>query len=574
MKKIAYIGYSRCSSEEQKKGYSHGYQRSGIQQSWRVADMEQLGFYEDTVTGTTVKRTALDEAIRFLERFQKTAHKYEKVYFLAYKADRFGRNVEGCLSVIRRLKDIDIEVNFTEEWIDYHDDNYPILLSMRFAIAQSESLRIGSRTKDGYRRMLELGIYPYAIPCGYTRIATGEMRKGKAVKRIEKNEKAKILRGCFDKYLTGRYSKAQLYREYGKDLKLSNNQFERIFHNEFYASFFTKGRTEYALTHEPICTKSELQEMQAISESYEVGTRGKNWKNPNNPDAEVNNYFLKGILKCHQTGQHMTAYEVKKKSGLRFSYYQPCNIKPCKTVAVSKAHTIVTELLKTFEMSDSDHQTLKSLVNKLASEKLSSIKKQLSDSIKAIELSQNRINSISMKFADSQFEGDFNNALKSKAEAEALIETGMGEVAKALRVAKNIGATYLNASNEKKAKILRSIFPQGFSIDELGNVVTSEVNAIILICRNNLFDNSKDVLTFALSKSDNKQMLSEKVITHDDFVNPSIIDSKSDSYTNKKVESDTEILFSTVRGDQRGLIITQNAQNSIDYYAKLLIEAA
>lgn len=135
----AYINYSRCSTEEQRqKGNSHEYQQSGIRRSGvvQVGKLREVAVYSDTVTGTRFDNRAdgLDAAFKICERQRGTVD-----FLFVYRWDRFGRSVEHCFAAIRKFREVGVEVNCPDEWIDYSDPSWPLILSVKFGMAQSEN---------------------------------------------------------------------------------------------------------------------------------------------------------------------------------------------------------------------------------------------------------------------------------------------------------------------------------------------------------------------------------------------------------------------------------------------------
>lgn len=93
--------------------------------------MKSLGIFSDTITGTTFEgRLELDKAFELCENMHGSVN-----YLLNYKMDRFGREVGEALTAVKRFRAIGVEVNFSDEWIDYTDPSHPIFLSLTFGMA-------------------------------------------------------------------------------------------------------------------------------------------------------------------------------------------------------------------------------------------------------------------------------------------------------------------------------------------------------------------------------------------------------------------------------------------------------
>src|SRR5690606_37331496 len=93
---------------------------------------------------------------------------------IVYKWDRFGRNVGEAFDTIRKFKEMGVEVNCPDSQIDFQDPNWPVLLGVTFGIAQSESLKISDRTKDGIYQANSEGYYTATAPVGYMKKVMGK----------------------------------------------------------------------------------------------------------------------------------------------------------------------------------------------------------------------------------------------------------------------------------------------------------------------------------------------------------------------------------------------------------------
>lgn len=122
-----YIIYTRCSTEDQKKGFSHEYQHQGLLSSPLCRSGKHIASYQDSSTGTSFDRKNLDALYSFCNTERGLIH-----HVFVYKWDRFGRNVGEAFQHIKKFKDIGVEVNCPDFYIDFKDTNWPIMLSITF----------------------------------------------------------------------------------------------------------------------------------------------------------------------------------------------------------------------------------------------------------------------------------------------------------------------------------------------------------------------------------------------------------------------------------------------------------
>lgn len=488
---IAYIGYTRCSTIEQQKATSHDYQRSGIERSYKVSEMECLGWFSDTSSGRKVATNeGLEKAYRFLKQIAKKS-KYKKLYLIVYKTDRFGRDVEGCFGAIRKFREIGIEVNFSEEWIDYSDANWSMILSVRFGLAHSESDRIGARTKDAYRQILSNGMFPFRVPLGYK----------KENNRVVKDDViSSAIRNIFDDYLSGAYSKADLFERYNGQLNTSKNTFLRIFENKFYAGIIYNkynNKEEIGL-HDSYISVDEYETIQQIA-SGNAMTLGKAWQNGT---AQNDFFFLKGALICANTKKAMTAYYTTKKNGRKFAYYQTAKIvgnEKRQIVNAEKAHCSVTEFMRSFEVSKEVQNEVRKEIFKMFEEADGENQRKAKRLNNELQQGEARLKRLKLSFMDGELSA--NDFSELKQDIEKGINTVASELSKIEAIDKaelkaqidiilRVGVEFGNYSAETKTEILKIAFPKGFWLDENLAVRTDFLDPIFSLT-NSLSNNYK-----------------------------------------------------------------------------------
>jgi DNA invertase Pin-like site-specific DNA recombinase len=84
------------------------------------------------------------------------------------KWDRFSRNIEGALSIIRELNTLGITVNSIEQPLDLTIPDNKVMLSMYLILPEVENDKISQRTREGMRRAKKEGCYIAKAPFGYS----------------------------------------------------------------------------------------------------------------------------------------------------------------------------------------------------------------------------------------------------------------------------------------------------------------------------------------------------------------------------------------------------------------------
>lgn len=487
-----YIIVSRCSTEEQsREGYSHEYQYSGIKNSpiAKKWELNEVAYFKDTVTGTRFdnRGEGLEAAYRFCERHRGTVK-----YLFVQRWDRLGRDVLGCLQCVSRFKMVGVEINCPEKWIDYTDPNHIILLTLDFAIAQNESMKTSDRVRNGMHAALDAGFWlRRGIPPGYQR---GEMvYMGKLRKVFVPNpETAPVVLDCFEQYTVG-IGKIELHKKYGTILKMSKPHFCKMFHDIFYKGEVLvkafKGEPAKIIRgqHEGIIPRDLWERCQKAQEDAGHGSTGKTWDSTSTGGDR--NYFLKGVLRDAATGRRMTAYASKSKTG-RYHHYYAIASRGGQIIALERAHGIVGNALEGFRLNPEAAGRIKAEVERQMNEQVAAASRDIREAETWIKKTNERLENITLAFADQQISASVFQNLKAKFEkdlfrydqqkefAEARVKNIDGMILKILSILGQIDTVFAASNREYKTAILKAIFPEGFAIDvKKGKIRTPRINS-------------------------------------------------------------------------------------------------
>lgn len=110
---------------------------------------------------------------------------------------RFGRNTVDTLSVLRKLKEKNVDVFFENEGLHSNDGKDELLITLVEAIAQAESENLSQNVKWGIKHHVQNpGAKIYSRPCyGYRKTKEGDF--------AFLNEEAEVVRMIFALYLRG-----------------------------------------------------------------------------------------------------------------------------------------------------------------------------------------------------------------------------------------------------------------------------------------------------------------------------------------------------------------------------------
>ena len=168
-------------------------------------DYEFAGIYADEgISGTSTKKR--DQFNKMIEDC-----KAGKVDMIITKSiSRFARNTLDCLTFVRLLKDLGIEVIFEKENINSLDSKGEVLLSILSSLAQDESRSISENSTWGIRRRFEQGKLHinHTKFLGYDKDANGNL--------VINAKQAKTVRRIYHDFLNGK-STNQIARDLQKE---------------------------------------------------------------------------------------------------------------------------------------------------------------------------------------------------------------------------------------------------------------------------------------------------------------------------------------------------------------------
>ncbi len=222
------------SYEVQKRYYT---EKINSEPKWTLVGI----FADKGITGTsTKKRDEFNKMIRLCKR--------GKVDMIITKSiSRFARNTLDCITYIRKLKAIGVDVYFEEQGIHSTQEGAEFYITIYGSIAQSESENISSRVKWGKAQSAKEGnvAFHYKNFLGY--------RKGADGKPEIDPDGAEIIRLIYDRFLAGdSFAKIAVHLESqgikspgGKD-KWSYSTIQSILRNEKYKGDGITGKTYIA----------------------------------------------------------------------------------------------------------------------------------------------------------------------------------------------------------------------------------------------------------------------------------------------------------------------------------------
>lgn len=185
--KVRVAAYCRVSTDRNEQVISLETQKAHYETyikanpNWEFAGL----YYDEGISGTkTAKREGLLSLLKDCDR--------RKIdYIITKSVSRFARNTTDCLTMVRRLLELNITVFFEKENIDTASMESELMLSIFSGLAENESTSISQNVKWGIQKRFKNGTFIIARPpYGYANV-DGEMvvvpEQAVVVKRIFAN---------------------------------------------------------------------------------------------------------------------------------------------------------------------------------------------------------------------------------------------------------------------------------------------------------------------------------------------------------------------------------------------------
>ena len=192
-RQIRVAAYCRVSTNQEEQLNSYEVQKNYYAEKiksepkWTLVDI----FADKGITGTSVKkRDEFNRMIRMCKR--------GKIDMIITKSiSRFARNTVDCLTYVRKLKDMNVDVFFEEQGIHSTQPGAEFYITIYGCIAQSESENISANVKWGKAQSAKEGnvSFHYKNFLGY--------RKGADGKPEIVPEEAEIIRTIYKRFLAG-----------------------------------------------------------------------------------------------------------------------------------------------------------------------------------------------------------------------------------------------------------------------------------------------------------------------------------------------------------------------------------
>ncbi len=484
MKQINAITYSRVSTDEQADtGFSLNHQQEMLR---KYCEFKKLTIVNHFTEDYSAKNFDRPEWKRLMQYVKKNKHSVDMVLFT--KWDRFSRNIEGALTVIRQLTAMGIEVNSIEQPLDLTIPDNKVMLSMYLILPEVENDKISQRTKDGMRRAKKEGCFVARAPYGYSNTKVLEKTS------IEPNADAKIVLKAFQEVAKG-LEHAEVIRKRFREtygLKLEKQQFYNMLRNITYCGMveipeYKKERAEIVQgLHQPIVDLELYKRVQNVLD-------GRKNLNAKLPSTESDVYPLKGNLLCPNCGNKVTASPSKGNGG-HYHYYHcksSCKVRLRKEIVELRAQ----ELLNSLTLNENVKELFKAVLTDVIKTNNLDARTQIDELLRERNASEVMLDKAEDKYLSNELSpedylrmknrfsdriSDLKNRIDALSENDADL---MKYVDNSVLLLSQLGTIFNQLQNHQKSSFLRVIYPENIILEKDGFRTNSENSVVELMSR-------------------------------------------------------------------------------------------
>lgn len=467
------IIYTRVSSDDQVKGYSLSVQSDMIKQYCSINHLSIAKTYtDDGYSAKTFDRPHWQELTADIKANSTTIDQV-----LVLRWDRFARNAEQALRVIREFKAMGVAINAIQQPLDYSSPEHKILLNIYLTIPEVENDKLSIRTKEGMEEATRQGYFVTRAPLGYKNTRTED---GKAT--VSFSKKAPIIEYIFKEFARGIYSQRELRimvrRKYGE--YISRNNMQKLLRHPAYAGKVRdRDGVVYEGIHHGIVDLDTFQRVQDILTGRKVQRFHR---------SADENLVLRGHLICPECNRTLTGSASKGRS--KKYYYYHC-ISSCGVrYSAPEADDKFLKYLRSFSPSPEVKKLYTAILTDLYKEENISNDKEL-DQLQKDILKTDQLNTNAQ---DAFFDGTIDKEvfkevskryamkledLKNRYNTTMTAQHQMSEyISSSISLVERLDYYYYRADLDTKNKIIGSIFPESLYLKD-GNYRTTKMNEAI-----------------------------------------------------------------------------------------------
>ena len=475
--------YTRVSTDEQAQlGFSLRHQEESLRKYCAIKGYQVINHFQDDFSAKTFNRP---EWLKLFEYVKRNRRAIDLVIFT--KWDRFSRNSENALTVIRKLNDFGVQVNSIEQPLDLSIPDNKLVLAMYLAIPEVENDKNSARTRDCMRKAQKEGCFVNRAPYGYK----GVRVNGKA--SLAFNDDTYTVKKAFEEVAKG-IEPVEIIRKKMKLIyacKLQKQQFYNMLRNVVYKGCILikeyKKEEEQIVQglHDPIVSDKLFNKVQDVL----IGRK----RNAKLPSLINDDFPLKKNLICPKCNNQITGSKSLGNGGYYFYYH--CTSKCKVRYKRDDVHRKISELIKGISFNKGMESLYKTILKdclkedvqkeKAVKEKFEKELKSIDDLIESAEdkLMSNEINK-------EQFDKVMTRYFSKRKECEnnilalSIAKNNSGKyVNKVVELMCNLENVFNHLSGGGKASFLSIIYPENLIIENNG-FRTNSRNEVIDVMTN------------------------------------------------------------------------------------------
>ncbi len=481
------IIYCRVSTDEQaQKGFSLDYQEDSLKSFSERMGYNVVKIYREDHSAKNFNRPEWTKLKTYCKNNKKIV---DKVLFA--KWDRFSRNIEQALKVIREFDSMGIEVNASEQYLDIANPDNKMVLSIYLTAGEVERDKISSRTITGTYQAKKDGYFPGKAPYGYDNYRDESKRS-----TLKPNQQADLVKRAFNEValnIESVESVRKKLRQHG--LMLKKSAFSQMLKNNVYIGkinvpeFKKESATVVDGKHEPLVDLDTFNKVQNVF-------KGKRWHNTK-PNHKNFDFPMRDFLTCEICGGQITGSKSTGRTK-KYAYYH-CRNKCQTRVRVEEAHIKISSILCGLQINQNIKElfaeVLKKSESQISGDRDNQLKikielqKQLNSQIEDAEdlllrkdIDKERFDKIIERINGnlSVVEDDIE-ILRTKTDSiRAYVDSG-------LELLGNLDEFFLNEDYNGKRILAGSIFTQKLIFGN-ENCRTTKVNEVIEVLTRNIKD--------------------------------------------------------------------------------------
>ena len=338
---INVIIYCRVSTDEQaQRGFSLDFQEESLRRYCDARNYNIVKIYREDHSAKNFNRPEWSKLKTYAKANKREIH---KVFFA--KWDRFSRNVEQALTVLREFDSIGIELNASEQYLDTSNSDNKMVLSIYLTAGEVERDKISSRTIAGTYQCKKDGYFTGKAPYGYNNFRD-EHKKS----TLKPNNYAGFVKRAFHEVAINIEPVEAVRKRLRVDgMKLEKSSFNEMLKNIIYIGKITVPEYKKEPSMVVDGKHEALIDIETFNKVQDVFKR-KRWHGikPSNKNLE---FPMRDFLICEVCGGQITG-SLSTGRNKKYAYYH-CRNK-CETrVRAEHAHIKIGNILAELRINES-----------------------------------------------------------------------------------------------------------------------------------------------------------------------------------------------------------------------------